>query len=160
MFFAPVIEHLVATRPRDALLFGDGDHFVRRAKSTIGWFNSAVMQVRDETQERIEAATAAGFRPPPPFPRVTPHDLRHTAASLAISAGANVKPVQRVLGHSSGAMTLDTYADLFDDYLDNVAAALARAADASGVGDVLASLESGVRTRSRRASSTSDSTTN
>lgn len=32
------------------------------------------------------------------FPRITPHDLRHTAASLAVSAGANVKSVQRMLG--------------------------------------------------------------
>ena len=29
---------------------------------------------------------------------VTPHDLRHTAASLAVAAGANVKAVQRMLG--------------------------------------------------------------
>jgi integrase len=50
--------------------------------------------------------------------------IRHTAASLAISAGANVKTVQRMLGHSSAAMTLDTYADLFDDDLDAVAIAL------------------------------------
>ncbi len=71
-----------------------------------------------------------------------------------------MKAVQRMLGHASAAMTLDTYADLFDDDLDNVADALARAADASGVGDVLASLESGVRTRSRRPSSASDSTPN
>ncbi len=96
------------------------------------------------------------MRPPHPFPRVTTHDLRHTAASLAISAGANVKAVQRMLGHASAAMTLDTYADLFDDDLDNVADALARAADASGVGDVLASLQSGARTRTQRTSSASD----
>lgn len=54
-------------------------------------------------------------------PRITPHDLRHTAASLAVSAGANVKAVQRMLGHSSAAMTLDIYADLFDDDLNAVA---------------------------------------
>ncbi|MGO4604212.1 tyrosine-type recombinase/integrase [Terrabacter sp. 2YAF2] len=30
---------------------------------------------------------------------VKPHDLRHTAASLAIAAGANVKAVQQMLGH-------------------------------------------------------------
>lgn len=60
----------------------------------------------------------------PDFPMITPHDLRHTAASLAVSAGANVKAVQRMLGHSSAAMTLDTYADLFDDDLDAVADAL------------------------------------
>ena len=55
------------------------------------------------------------------FPRVTVHDLRHTAASLAISAGANVKVVQRMLGHASAAMTLDVYADLFSDDLGAVA---------------------------------------
>ena len=46
--------------------------------------------------------------------------LRHTAASLAISARANVKVVQRMLGHASAAMTLDVYADLFDDDLTGV----------------------------------------
>jgi integrase len=57
----------------------------------------------------------------PTFPRVTAHDLRHTAASLAIHAGANPKVVQRMLGHASAAMTLDVYADLFDSDLDTVA---------------------------------------
>jgi integrase len=52
---------------------------------------------------------------------LTPHELRHTAASLAVSAGANVKAVQRMLGHASAAMTLDVYAGLFDDDLDGVA---------------------------------------
>lgn len=52
---------------------------------------------------------------------LTPHDLRHTAASLAISAGANVKAVQQMLGHASAAMTLDVYAGLFGDDLDDVA---------------------------------------
>jgi integrase len=58
------------------------------------------------------------------FPKVTPHDLRHTAASLAISAGANPKAVQTMLGHASAVLTLDTYADLFPDDLEMVAAAL------------------------------------
>ncbi|MFF0943721.1 tyrosine-type recombinase/integrase [Kocuria sp. CPCC 205300] len=64
-------------------------------------------------------------------PRVTPHDLRHTAASFAVSAGANVKAVQRMLGHASAAMTLDVYADLFDKDLDAVGDALDAAARAS-----------------------------
>ena len=55
------------------------------------------------------------------FPSVTPHDLRHTAASLAVSAAANVKAVQRMLGHAKASMTLDVYADLFEDDLDAVA---------------------------------------
>jgi integrase len=61
------------------------------------------------------AATAAGLE------GLTPHELRHTAASLAVSAGANVKAVQRMLGHASAAMTLDVYSGLFDDDLDGVA---------------------------------------
>ena len=55
---------------------------------------------------------------------LTPHELRHTCASLLVSAGANVKAVQRMLGHASAAMTLDVYSGLFDDDLDGVAARL------------------------------------
>jgi integrase len=59
---------------------------------------------------------------------LTPHELRHTAASLAVSAGANVKAVQRLLGHASAAMTLEVYSGLFDDDLDAVADRLDQAA--------------------------------
>jgi integrase len=68
------------------------------------------------------------------FPTITPHALRHTAASLAVSAHANVKAVQRMLGHAKASMTLDIYADLFDEDLDGVAdrldAAIQATADA------------------------------
>ena len=62
---------------------------------------------------------------------MTIHDLRHTAASLAISSGANVKAVQRMLGHASAAMTLDVYADLFDEDLEAVSTALNTARSAA-----------------------------
>jgi integrase len=55
---------------------------------------------------------------------ITPHKLRHTAASLAIAAGADVKVVQLMLGHKSAAMTLDVYGHLWPDRLDEVADAL------------------------------------
>ncbi|WP_249401650.1 site-specific integrase [Streptomyces sp. YIM 121038] len=55
---------------------------------------------------------------------LTPHKLRHTAASLAIQAGANPKAVQKMLGHKSAALTFDLYAHLWDDDLDDVATAL------------------------------------
>lgn len=61
---------------------------------------------------------------------MSPHDLRHTTASLAVSAGANVKALQRMLGHSSAAMTLDKYADLFDEDLVSVADSLDSAVSA------------------------------
>ncbi|MFT8442218.1 MAG: tyrosine-type recombinase/integrase [Bifidobacterium aquikefiri] len=61
------------------------------------------------------------------LPMVSPHDLRHTAASIAVHAGANVKALQRMLGHKSAAMTLDVYADLFDSDLDDVSASIDKA---------------------------------
>lgn len=49
------------------------------------------------------------------------HDLRDTAASLAVSSGASIKAVQRMLGHKSAAMTLDVYSGLFEDGLEDLA---------------------------------------
>ncbi|MDP9025987.1 MAG: tyrosine-type recombinase/integrase, partial [Actinomycetota bacterium] len=72
----------------------------------------------------------------PEIPKLTVHDLRHTAASLAISAGANVKAVQRMLGHASAAMTLDVYSDLFEDDLVAVSDALDEARRLQVVGDL------------------------
>jgi integrase len=66
------------------------------------------------------AARSAGLTPP--LLRV--HDLRHTAASLAIASGASVKLVQRQLGHKSATLTLDTYSHLFADDLDALSNAL------------------------------------
>ena len=56
------------------------------------------------------------------------HDLRHTCASLAIKSGANVKVVQKLLGHKSAVLTLDRYGHLFPDDLDAVADAFDAAA--------------------------------
>ena len=64
---------------------------------------------------------------------LVPHSLRHTTASLAISAGANVKVVQRMLGHATAAMTLDLYGHLLDDDLAGVAEALGKAIDSTAV---------------------------
>lgn len=50
-------------------------------------------------------------------PTLRPHDLRHTAASLWLAAGADPKVVQRVLGHASAAMTMDLYGHLVDHSL-------------------------------------------
>jgi integrase len=97
---------------RDALLWpSQTDSYLAPPSPTDSWLSGAVA--------RCQAAD-------PTFPRVTAHALRHTAASLAIHAGANVKVVQRMLGHASAAMTLDVYADLFESDLDAVADRLER----------------------------------
>ena len=51
---------------------------------------------------------------------LSPKALRHSAASMAIAAGADVKVVQRMLGHADASMTLNTYAELWPDRLDEV----------------------------------------
>lgn len=107
------VEEAIKGRGRDAIVWSDdGVHHQLPPNSDNGWFAGAVKRCMSDD---------------PDFPRVTPHDLRHTAASLAISAGANVKAVQRMLGHSSAAMTLDRYADLFEDDLEAVAVAMSEA---------------------------------
>ncbi|WP_369372729.1 tyrosine-type recombinase/integrase [Promicromonospora sp. Populi] len=67
------------------------------------------------------------------FDTLTLHDLRHTAASLAISGGATVKAVQRMLGHESPVLTLSTYAGLFEDDLDALGDTMSAAFQASAV---------------------------
>lgn len=116
-FLRPLLTECAKDKERTEWLFGDGKTTVLLPSSQRGWFDMAVKRC-----QKIDRT----------FPRVTPHDLRHTTASLAISAGANVKAVQRMLGHASAAMTLDTYADLFDDDLETVATALNHARLASG----------------------------
>jgi integrase len=61
------------------------------------------------------AAAAAGLE------GLVPHELRHTAASLATASGASITGVQSMLGHASAAMTPDRYGHLFGDELDAVA---------------------------------------
>ncbi|RPF21561.1 site-specific integrase [Myceligenerans xiligouense] len=68
------------------------------------------------------------------FDTLTLHDLRHTAASLAIAGGASVKAVQRLLGHESPMLTMSTYAGLFEDDLDAVGEVMSAGFAAAGDG--------------------------
>jgi integrase len=99
-----------------------------------------VFRVNDFRRHHFDAAARAvgldGF---------VPHELRHTAAAIAIASGATIKGVQAMLGHKSAAMTLDRYGHLFGDELDAVAARIDRAARESaefsrtkGDGEVIA----------------------
>jgi len=81
----------------------------------------AVMRNSNFRRNGFDAAVEAAAVSP-----LTPHELRHTAASMAISAGANVLAVQRMLGHEKASTTLNTYSDLFDTDLEDVASALGR----------------------------------
>ncbi|MFT4469752.1 tyrosine-type recombinase/integrase [Arthrobacter sulfonylureivorans] len=65
------------------------------------------------------AAAGAGLDPAPTF-----HDLRHTAVSLILHSTKDVKLAQRIAGHSSAQLTLDTYAELFEQTLFTASRAL------------------------------------
>jgi len=95
----------VAGRPADALVFTAPQ--------------GRVLRVRNFRRVALDpAAQSVGI------PGLHPHALRHTAASLAIASGADVKVVQQTLGHKSATMTLDLYGHLFGDRLDVVADAM------------------------------------
>lgn len=49
------------------------------------------------------------------LPMLSPHALRHTFATILISDGVNFKTVSMLLGHSSVAFTLDTYAGIYQN---------------------------------------------
>jgi integrase len=92
----PIVDRWSAGKAPDAWLFDAPGHGPLREsnwKRSVGW----------------SAATAAaglqGFRV---------HDLRHTAASVWLGAGADPRVVQRVLGHASAAMTMDLYGHMMD----------------------------------------------
>ncbi len=54
-------------------------------------------------------------------PKLTMYSLRHTAASLALRAGLNVKVVSAMLGHASVTLTLDTYTHVIESQQEDVA---------------------------------------
>ena len=95
---APLV---VGKGPQDLVFIGVKGAVLRLSHFRRSVFNSAV-----------EATGLTGL---------TPHGLRHTAASLAIASGADVKVVQTMLGHASATMTLDLYGHLYPDRLDEIA---------------------------------------
>lgn len=76
--------------------------------------NSSFVQKGRFVKAKAAAAAAATSAKLPAFPDLTFHDLRHTAVSLHISLGSNVKVVQQIAGHADATLTLNTYAGLFD----------------------------------------------
>ncbi|RCV49838.1 tyrosine-type recombinase/integrase [Marinitenerispora sediminis] len=106
-FLVPELKPLIDDRPDDALVFSTRRGAPVRLRN---WR-------RREFAQAMKTAKLDGLG-------LTPHKLRHTAASLAIAAGADVKVVQSMLGHATATMTLDRYGHLFPDRLDEVAEAM------------------------------------
>jgi integrase len=104
-FLRPLLEQQIEGKAPDDLVFpAAGGGFLQSSNFRGRCFDAA--------------ARAAGLD------GLTPHELRHTAASLAIATGASVKAVQSMLAHSTATLTLDLYGHLFPDELDTVADSL------------------------------------
>ncbi len=64
----------------------------------------------DHVSERFEELVEAAGLPP-----IRLHDLRHCAATYLKAAGADLKDIQETLGHSSIAITGDTYTSVIHE---------------------------------------------
>lgn len=133
MTFGPTKGHERREVPLPRFLVGElAVHVAGRSPDELLFTGERGAVMRSQTFQRAALTRTAEALKIPGF---HPHELRHTAASLAIASGADVKVVQQMLGHKSGTMTLDPYGHLFGDRLDVVADAMdsARASALSGV---------------------------
>jgi integrase len=88
----------------DTLVFDDGDGKPWVPSS----FGMLYARLRDEAT----------------LPKIRFHDLRHTYASLLLQSGSDLKTVSTALGHSSVAITADTYSHISPVMLRSAAARL------------------------------------
>ena len=127
-FLAREVEAQMAGKGPDDLVFKGPRGAVLRART----FQRAALLAAAERLGLCRAVIGSDGHPTGAFTgHFHPHELRHTAASLAIASGADVKVVQQMLGHKSATMTLDLYGHLFGDRLDVVAEALDAARSAA-----------------------------
>ncbi|NED35207.1 tyrosine-type recombinase/integrase [Streptomyces sp. SID8499] len=82
--------------------------------------NGELLHPANVTRRFIELYEEIGLPP------VRLHDLRHGAATLAHAAGADLKDIQEMLGHSSITITADTYTSLLPEADLAIAEAAAR----------------------------------
>lgn len=96
------------------LTLGQGDELVF-PDTTGGWMRASNVRRRWWARALADADLPTDFKI---------HELRHTSASLAIRAGANIKALQNMLGHASAGLTLDRYGHLYESDIDAVGHAI------------------------------------
>lgn len=111
-FIADALRKLTAGMDATEHVFQTSSHTpLNKANWRNRVFNMAVKSAGMDTEE------LAGLRP---------HSLRHTYASMAVAAGCDVITLANSMGHSNPSITLNTYADLWPDRLDEISSALER----------------------------------
>lgn len=77
-------------------------------QSALNWIVNAINKDRQKQAEK-------GKKDFVPMEHIYPHVLRHTFATRCFEAGIEAKTVQKYLGHSSVAITLDIYTHVTND---------------------------------------------
>ena len=97
---------------------------LERRRAAAVWEDTGYVFVREDGRpldpDRIShlfgvVSSCAGL------PKIRLHDLRHTAATLALGAGVHPKIVSERLGHASIAITLDTYSHVLPSMQEDAA---------------------------------------
>ena len=85
--------------------------FCTRNGTTISsiYLDVSLQKLIVKLNKEEEKNVAEQSREPITFPKITPHSFRHTFATRCFESGINGKIVQKYLGHSSMAMTMDLY---------------------------------------------------
>jgi integrase len=114
---AAALRPLVEGRPADAFVFTNTRGGpVRHQNFTDQAWAKAVRKFAGDTLTKVLPPGGIGRKrhvwTKGPGKRPTPHDARHTYASLQISRGASMAFLQRQLGHESIQTTIDTYTHL------------------------------------------------
>jgi len=74
--------------------------------------------IRQKIEQVIEAYNKDN--PDEPMPHITPHIFRHTFTSNLLEAGVPPKTVQYILGHADVTTTMNIYAHVSQEHLQNV----------------------------------------
>lgn len=98
------------------------DNLVRAVRLIVEWSDPALLEQRNGKRSiwqgvarEKRAALMAAVRVGDKLPTISPHDLRHTFATLALRRGVPVEVVSKVLGHARVSITLDVYRHVMDN---------------------------------------------
>lgn len=93
------------------------DNLKRAVQMVVLWSDPARLEgdvwrgVPRDKRAALMAAVKLGDK----LPDISPHDLRHTYATLALRRGIPVEVVSKVLGHARVSITLDVYRHVLDN---------------------------------------------
>jgi integrase len=105
------------------------DHLARQMREIDEGYEDNGLVFASQTGNTMSASNLVNrhFKPllkRAKLPRIRPHDLRHTCATLLLIMGVHPKYVQELLGHATISITLDTYSHVIPGMGNQTVAAM------------------------------------